>query len=524
MRSRPLGPTLLTVLTLLALLAIATTPVAAQDSGTSSADDVALTVYSSADPAGFDPQQFVAQQRQGWNPSFAWQVPGFGVVKEVRRLALPEGTGTVRITDVAEFIHPTTVSFADLDAPTATSILDQSFQFDLVSPAKLLERYVDHEIRLRETTKDETGKDVETWTTGTVLSASQGQVVLQTPDGLRFVAATSPDLRLPKLPDGLITRPTLVWNVASEQAGTRRVRTTYRTGGLTWRSDYNLVLSGDDTQADIGAWVTLLNLSGAAYPNARLKLIAGDVQQIQSRPQAPTRRMRGADKGGGSAGFEEKEFFEYHLYTLPRRIDIAQNATQQIALFPTAQGVGVEKVLVYYGVPGANRWSSSSPQTDRNLGNSSNHKVDVYVKFANEESNRLGIPLPKGKVRVFKRDEADGTLEFVGEDLIDHTPRDETVLIKLGQAFDVVGERTQTDFKVDTGRKTLEETVRIQLRNHKDVAVNVIAREVLFRWTNWEMLDQTDPYEKQDARTIHFPVEVPARGEKTITYRVRYTW
>ena len=503
-----------------ALLALAL-PAAAQDTEPV-VEDVALTVYSSADPASFDPQQFALQQRMGWNPMFAYQVPGFGVVKEVRRVRLPQGNGTLRFRDVAEFIDPTTVSFADPDAADATAGLDQSFQFDLVSPAKLLERYIDREITIVET-KKEGALDVETRTTGTVLSANGGQVVLRTPDGLRFVSATSENLRLPSLPDGLITRPTLVWNVASDTAGERRVRTTYQTGGLTWRSDYNLVLNGDDTRADIGAWVTLMNLSGASYRNVRLKLIAGDVQRIQQQPVAAT-RMRGAGRKGGEAGFEEKEFFEYHLYTLPRRTDVEQNATQQIALFPTAQDVGVEKVLVYFGVPGAQGWRFGSPHTGRDLGSGSNPKVDVYVKFRNAQDNRLGMPLPKGKVRVFKKDDADGTLEFVGEDLIDHTPRDETVLIKLGQAFDVVGERTQTDFQVDTSRKTMEETVKIQLRNHKDVAVKVIAREILFRWVSWEMLETSDPYEKQDARTIHFPLEVPARGEKTVTYRVRYTW
>ena len=508
----------------LALAAALIAPAAAQDTQvTPVVEDVALTVYSSADPASFDPQQFVAQQRMGWNPMFASQVPGYGVVKEVRRIALPEGAGEVRLTDVAEFIDPTTVSFADIDAPDSTAVLEQSFEFDLVSPQKLIERYVDREIRLREETKDESGKDVEVWTTGTVLSASGGQVVLQTADGLRFVPSNHPGIRLPALPDGLITRPTLVWKVASDVAGTRPIRTTYQTGGLTWRADYNLVLSPDDTKADVSAWVTLMNLSGASYRNARLKLIAGDVQRIQA-PAAPMQlmeRARGAKQG---AAFEEKAFFEYHLYTLPRRTDIPQNATQQIALFPSIGAADVEKVLVYFGLPEAAGWRFATPPTDRNLGSQSNPKIDVYVKLDNSEGNQMGMPLPKGKVRVYKRDDADGTLEFVGEDLIDHTPRDETVLIKLGQAFDVVGERTQTDFDVDTGRKEIQETYRIQVRNHKDEDVKVIVREVLFRWASWEIVEQSDELEKVDSRTIHFPVVVPARGEKTVTYRVRYRW
>ena len=510
----------------LGIAAVLVAPALAQDApDAGQVEDVALTVYSSADPASFDPAQFAAQQRMGWNPIFVAQIPGFGVVKEVRRLALPDGQGEVRLTDVAEFIDPTTVSFADLDSPDGTSVLEQAFEFDLVSPQKLIERYVDREITLIETRQqDATTVDVQTL--GTVLSASSGQVVLRTADGLRFISANHPGIRLPALPDGLITRPTLVWKVASNAAGTRRVRTTYQTAGLTWRSDYNLILSPDDTQADVAAWVTLMNLSGASYENARLKLIAGDVQRIQA-PNAPMRlagRKRGTQMDGGG-GFEEKEFFEYHLYTLPRRTDVKQNATQQIALFPTAHDVTVEKVLVYYGIPESAGWrGGNSAHADRGLGSPSNPKVDVYIQLENRETNQMGMPLPKGKVRVYKRDDADGTLEFVGEDLIDHTPRDETVRVKLGQAFDVVGEHTQTDFKIDTGRKEIEETFKIQLRNHKDEDVKVLIRETLFRWANWEILDKSDEYEKQDSRTIHFPVTVPARGEKTVTYRVRYTW
>ncbi len=509
----------------LAALLLARPALAQANADADSADGVALTVYSSADPASFDPQQFAAQQRMGRDPSFAWQVPGYGVVKEVRRIALPAGTGDVRITDVAAFIDPTTVSFADLDAPQATGVLEQVFQFDLVSPSKLLERYVDHEIDLRETRNDGSGP-LEAFVRGKVLSANQGQVVLQLADGtLRFVSSSDPNLRLPALPDGLVTRPTLVWKVASEQAGTRRVRTTYQTGGLTWRADYNVVLAGDDTHADVSAWVTLMNMSGASYRDARLKLVAGDVQRVAPRmPPAPRAPARGAKLRDANEGFEEKSFFEYHLYTLPRRTDVLDASTQQLALFPTAQGVGVEKVLVYYGLPDAAHWVFSQPRTDRELGTLSNPKVDVYLRVANSRENRLGMPLPKGKLRVYKRDDADGTREFVGEDLIDHTARDEKVLVKLGQSFDVVGSRKQTDFRVDSGRHEIEERYEIELRNHKDTAAQVVVRETLYRWTNWEILESSDPYEKQDSRNIHMTVEVPANGSKTVTYRVRYTW
>lgn len=486
-------------------------------------DGVAVTVYSSADPAGFDPQRYIAQQRQGYSPDFVWQVPGFGVVKEVRKIKLEAGTNELRFTDVAQFIDPTTVSFVDLTKPDGTAVLEQNFQFDLVSPEKLMERYLDRQISV----VVPRGKEAET-VTGKLLSATQGQLVLQTDAGVRIVGGGERQVQLGDLPGGLITRPTLVWKVSAAEGGEHQIRTTYQTNGITWRSDYNLVVNADDTKADVGAWVTLMNLTGAGYNNAQLKLIAGDVQRIEPESRMYPRAAKGRAMEmmmAEAPGFEEKPFFEYHLYTLPRRTDILANTTQQITLFPTAHDVGVEKVLVYYGLPQAAGWRYfAEPQQDRNFGNQSNPKVDVYIRFKNAKENNLGMPLPKGKVRVYKTDDADGTLEFIGEDLIDHTAKDEKVLIKLGQAFDVVGERTQTDFNMDSGRKTMTDSYKIQIRNHKDQPQKVVIKENLFRWTTWEITKSSDKYEKVDARTIHFEVEVPANGEKTVTYTVRYTW
>ena len=480
----------------------------------------AVTVYSTADPAGFDPQQFIAQQRQGRNPTFAWQVPGFGVIKDVREVRLDQGLNQLKFTDVAQFIDPTTVSFTDLTNPQGTKVMEQTFQFDLVSPEKLLDKYIDQPV----TVVIPSGDTTET-INGALLSANQNRLVLNTDKGLRIVNGYGDSIKLGELPQGLLTRPTLIWKVQANQAGEHRIRTTYQTGGITWRSDYNLVLNQEDNQADLGAWVTLMNLSGAAYKNAKLKLIAGDVQRISPRVE----RIEFARRGKLAAsmedvGFKEKAFFEYHLYTLPRRTDILANTTQQITLFPTARNVNVEKVLVYYGLPQAAHWRYSSPQQNRNFGNQSNPKVDVYIQFKNEKSNKLGIPLPKGKVRVYKQDDADGTLEFIGEDLIDHTAKDEKILIKLGQAFDVVGERTQTDFRIDTNRKTMTESFKIEIRNHKEQDQKLIIKENLFRWSTWEITKASEEYEKIDARTIHFNVLVPANGKKTLTYSVTYTW
>ncbi len=488
-------------------------------------NDVAVTIYSSADPAGFDPQRFISQQNMGYNPNYVWQVPGFGVVKETRSVTLDGGFNELRFTDVAQFIDPTTVSFTDIMNPAGTTVLEQNFEFDLVNPQKIYEAYIDRNIKLSTTTNNGDSHSV----LGKVLSVNQGQFIIETPQGIEMLPINSGRITLPPLPaNDLVTKPTLVWKLHADTGGARDIRTTYQTSGITWRSDYNLVLNETDTQADLGAWVTLMNLSGAAYKDATLKLIAGDVQRID-----PNVRNGGGFGGGGyrdlamqsaKAGFEEKTFFEYHMYSLPRRTDILANTTQQITMFPTARNADVEKVMVYYGLPSARNWFFPSPQTDRNLGNQSNKKVDVYIRFQNEEDNNLGMPLPAGKVRVYKRDVADDTLEFIGEDLIDHTPRDEEVLIKIGSAFDVVGERTQTNFEINNSADWMRESIEIKLRNHKDEPVKVIVKENLYRWVNWNILEKSDDYEKIDSRTVHFVVEVPAHGEKTIHYTVRYTW
>lgn len=499
------------------LLAASTTAFAADDEGPS------LTVYSSADPAGFDPQQFIAQQRNGYNPNFAWQVPGFGVVKELRSVTLSDGLNDLPFTDVAQFIDPTTVSFTDLTDPAGTSVMEQNFQFDLVSPDKLFDKYIDKPISVIVQSGDKT----ET-VTGTLLSSNQGSLVIRTETGLRIINGMGQSVMLGELPEGLRTRPTLVWKIHADKAGDHQIRTTYQTAGITWRADYNLVVNADDTKADIGAWVSLLNLSGAGFKNARLKLIAGDVQRVQPPNAYGGGRGRGRMEklamAEDAASFEEKAFFEYHLYTLPRRTDVPANTTQQITLFETARDVNVEKLMVYYGLPDSAYWMFADPATDRGLGTQCNKKLDIYLRFKNDEENNLGKPLPKGKVRVYKQDDADGTLEFIGEDLIDHTARKEKVLIKLGQAFDVVGERLQTDFNIDTNRKTMTESIRVTLRNHKTTDQKVIVKENLYRWTNWEITSKSDEFEKVDARTIHFDVNVPADGEKVVTYSVRYTW
>lgn len=475
----------------------------------------AITIYSTATPGAVVPDMM----RNGGS---GYSVPGYATVRHEREIALNAGRNTVRFTDVAGLIDPTTVSFASLRDPPGTRVIEQNFQFDLVSPEKLLRRFIDREIAVERVL----GERIETLE-GTLLS-TQGGIVIREADGTIRTLPYNAGVKLPSLPGGLITRPTLVWDVAAKQAGKHRTRVAYQTGGITWWADYNLTFSesggANSCKLDVGAWVSILNQSGASYPDAKIKLVAGDVHRAvhmgHAVPMATKRAM--ADMAEEKSGFEEKTFFEYHLYTLGRPSSLPDNSTKQIELFPKVADVACDKTLVYYGQDG--QWYGGGPMTDRNYGITGNKKVDTYLSFRNKAENGMGVPLPSGRVRVAKLDTADGSLEFIGEDRIDHTPKNETVLLKLGSAFDVVGERRQVDFKVDTNRNTMTEEIEVKIRNRKDEPVTVMVKENLYRWTNWKITQANQPWEKQDSRTIHFPVKVAADAEAVVRFTVRYTW
>lgn len=475
----------------------------------------AITIYSSAQPGTLSPQTF----RSGGE---GMVVPGYALVREDRRFDLKAGRNVLRVPEVPALIDPTTVAFASLTDPKGTRVVEQSFEFDLTSTQKLLSRYLDREI----TVEQARGQGVGAFT-GTLVG-TQGGLTLKAADGSVRVVNGYTGVTLPGLPGGLISKPTLVWDIDAGRAGSHDSRIAYQTGGITWWADYNVTYAEPAPgrcRLDVGAWVTIVNQSGATYADAKLKLVAGDVQRAQPpRAYAPQPAAMARMQEAKAPGFEEKAFFEYHLYTLGRPTTVAQNSTKQIELFPTAAGVGCEKTLVYHG-QGMSYPSYGAPMTDRNFGVQSNRKVDVYLRMKNAQANGLGVPLPAGKLRVSKRDDADGSLEFIGEDVIDHTARDETVQVRLGAAFDVVGERKQLEYRVDSAAKWMEEEIEVRVRNQKpDEAVAVVVRESLYRWTNWAVTRKTHDFEKQDARAIHFPVRVAPKGEAVVRYTVRYTW
>ncbi|MEL6870842.1 MAG: DUF4139 domain-containing protein [Pseudomonadota bacterium] len=483
--------------------------------------ETAVTIYSRATPGAVDPELY--RQSERMNARSRMAIPGYAIVRDDRTISLQRGRGEVQLTDVAALIDPTTVKFESLTDPAGTRVIEQDFRFDLVGSDKLLDRYVDQTI-----TVEQLAGDGVRAVTGTLLSVDGG-MVLQMPDGSVELLRSWEHVRLGSLPGGLMTRPTLVWDVMASRGGDHKTRVSYETQGMTWWADYNLVWkpgkNANTGTLAVGSWVSILNQTGAAFEDAKLKLIAGDVQRApknQPRIMMERANVRAMAMADDAAGFEEKSFFEFHLYTLGRKTSVANNATKQIELFAQADAVPAKKLLVYNGFPSASNVGYG--MTDRNFGQQSNAKVDVYLSFANDKKSGLGIPLPAGRIRVSQLDVADDSLEFIGEDVISHTPRNEDVRIRLGSSFDVLGQRKQTDYEIDTRARWIEESIEITLTNRKDVVQKVTIAEPLYRYANWEIINPSQTFKKIDSRTIHFDVSVPADSKKTVRFNVRYTW
>jgi hypothetical protein len=436
------------------------------------------------------------------------------LVKERRGLDLSEGLNEVRWVDVAAQIDPTSVHFRSIGDPEGTTVLEQNYEYDIVGSAKLLQKYIDQEISV--VTAD--GQEYA----GTLLSGA-GDVILEAADGQVTVLKLDQikEFTFPALPEGLITRPTLVWQLQSAQGGSQDVEVTYLTGGIQWRANYIVVLADDEQSLDLDGWVTLDNSSGTGYEDARLKLIAGDIHRATEDARVVEKEILYEAAGEAAPQVEERAFFEYHLYEVQRPVTVKDQQTKQIE-FVTASDVPAEKFFVYDGAQ-MPYWGVYQPVEDPSYGTASNKKVMVMIEFTNGEEQGLGVPLPKGTLRVFKND-VDGSTLLVGEDAIDHTPKDEQVRLYVGDAFDIVGERVQTDFQVDYDDDWMEESYEITLRNHKAEDIEVRVVEHMFRWTEWQILESSHDFEKMDAQTIEFRVPVEADGETVVTYTVRYEW
>lgn len=454
--------------------------------------------------------QTLVTQAQGQGIELTVYNQNLALIIDRRPLDLDAGLNEVRFTDVAARIDPTSVHFRSLTDPGGTVVLEQNYEYDLVSTAKLLEKYVDQEIMI--VTEDGTAY------TGTLLSGA-GDVILQASDGQVTVVKLDrvQDFSFPALPEGLITRPTLLWLLEAAEPGTHDTEVTYLTEGLTWRADYIILLSDDDASLDLTGWVTVDNRSGATYEEAKLKLVAGDIHRVEEMDLA-AEKVYYAPTPTAAPGVQERGFFEYHLYEVQRPVTVKENQTKQIE-FASAAGVPVEKFFVYDGAPTS---FYGYVVDDAGYGTVTDKKVAIHIRFVNGEEEGLGIALPKGKIRVYKKD-VDGSELFVGEDSIDHTPKDEAIQLSLGNAFDIVGERVQDDFK-RLGEHALEETFTITLRNHKEEDVEVRVVERLYRWSEWEIVNETVEHAKIDAQTIEWRLQTPADGEASVTYTVRYRW
>lgn len=481
----------------------------------------------------------------------------FAVVRDSVPLELKAGVNQVRFADATAFLEPSSVILRDPSGNHQFQVLEQNFRGDPVSQEMLLGLNVGKTIDF-EVTSFETGQTRREIIPGKIIRSGSGQVypayegpgssvmqpIIEVNGKLRFGLPGQPIF--PALADDTTLKPALHWVIASEQAARFEAELSYVTGEMRWEADYNLVLPEEGHTLDVVGWVTMDNESGKSFANARIKLMAGDVSKIQS-----SRRTRGFAAGGGFGGgggappVTEKAFDEYHLYTLERPTTLLDREKKQVE-FVRGAGVGSAVIYAYDGAQTApdQVWSPEALHTEAGYGTWSNQKVWVMREFTNSTANHLGLPLPKGRVRVYRRD-AGGRMEFTGENVIDHTPRDEVVRLHTGHAFDLVGQRKRTSFRNDLGDTVvdpatglpvaspranpppapwIDESFEITLRNHKQEPVEVRVIEHLYRWVNWEITQKTSDYRKTDSQTIEFPIQLKPDGEQTIGYTVHYSW
>ena len=424
-----------------------------------------------------------------------------GLIKDLRQVSLAFGQGELRFMDIAAHIMPQTVHVKSLNHPQGFTVLEQNYEYDLMNATKLLDKYVGQKIKIIDWNKYQDRTDQ---VDAILLSNNQGQIYRINDE----IFLGHPGYKvLPKLPQNLIAKPTLTWLYENTIKKPHRLEVSYLTTNMSWKADYVLVLNQEDTAADITAWVTLDNKSGTVYKNARLKLVAGDVHRVNQRPPQRLYAMKAAQEVR-SPQFKEKAFFEYHIYELQRKTTLKDKQTKQVKLLE-ASGIKIQKELLVYGL----RSYFNRQFRPRNP----KQPVNVYIKFSNSKNNNLGIPLPAGIMRLYKQDD-DGSQQFVGEDRIEHTPKDESLKLKIGEAFDVVARRIQTDYRRITTQRH-ESEWEISLHNHKAQAVAIGVIEPLIG--NWKVISNSHPYQKVDAATIRFDVNVPKEGSLKIRYRVQ---
>ena len=479
--------------------------------------------------------------QQASQPSLTIYNQDFAVVRQDVPLDLKSGTNQVNESEITMHVEPYSVILRDPTGKHSLQVLEQNYRADPISEGMLLNLYEGKTIEF-ETGPGQIvkGKIIRSGYAPhsyfamnrygqayyqSQMTAASEQPIIEVNGQLRFSLPGTP--HFPSLADDTILKPRLEWMLSTDKAGKFPAELSYVTGGMSWQADYNIVAPEKGDVVDIVGWVTIDNQTGRTFENARIKLMAGDVSKIQpGETRAYAMKAAMAMDAAAPAAVSEKAFDEYHLYTLQRSTTLRDRETKQVE-FIHASGVAAKQIYVYEGAKiDPNRyggWNWENIRNDHSYGTESNPKIWVMREFVNSEANHLGMPLPKGRVRFYRHND-DGQVEFTGENMIDHTPKDETVRIYTGNAFDIVGERKRTNYTVESGRSTATETFEIRVRNHKKEQVELRVVEHLYRGKNWEITSKSDEFKKKDSQTIELPVTIAPNGEKIITYTAHYTW
>jgi hypothetical protein len=448
----------------------------------------------------------------------------FAVVRQGLTLDLKSGLNQIRFGEATLRLEPDSVILRDLNGHRLMQVLEQNYRNDPVSQDLMLSlfegRTLEFAVRHGEKTEIIQGRVVRS---GYVPHGGSQQPIIEVDGKLQFFLPGQP--LFPSLADDTILKPTLHWLIQTDRGGASQAEVAYVTGGMSWQAAYNIVAPEKGDMIDLVGWITMNNQSGKTFDNARIKLMAGDVNKIVSpvRARYDAMKMAVAESVNAAPAVTEKAFDEYHLYTLEHPTTLHDQETKQVE-FVRGTSVKSQRLYVYEGFDTSRYgWYGGAMNQDPTYGTQSNSKIWVMQEFKNSKENNLGIALPRGRVRFYRRDD-DGQLQFTGENVIDHTPSDETIRLYTGNSFDVVGERRRTDFHVDSNRHYFDETFEIKIRNHKKEAVQVRVVERLYRWTNWQIAEKSHKFVKKDAQMVEFPVNVAPDGEQVVTYTVHYSW
>jgi len=484
----------------------------------------------------------------GSTPALTIYNQKFAVVRQTLPLDLRSGVNHQQVTDIAGHLEPDSVILRPLDSSRRLQILEQNYRNDPVTQQLLLSLYEGKTIDFQQTDRDGNPRVVQgkiirsgyvphhgTYSTygqpyyqaqAAYVQSGADQPIIDVHGQLQFSLPGQPVF--PALADDTVLKPTLSWELQTDKPGATVAEFSYVTGGMNWEASYNVVAPPKGNVLDLVGWVTLDNQSGKTFRDARIKLMAGDVNKIQPAAgigYGVAGAMEAVDRAEFVPPMTQRTFDEYHLYTLEHPTTLHDRETKQME-FVRATGIQSQTVYVYDGFkadPNYRNWPLESIRQQESFGLLSNPKVWAMQEFKNSNENHLGIPLPKGRVRFYRRDN-DGQLEFTGENEIDHTPKDERIRLYTGNAFDLTGERRRLEYKIDLSAHWVDESFEIKVRNHKTTPVEVRIVEHLYRWTNWEIRKNSAPFQKVDSRTMEFTVQIPPDGEKTVNYQIHYSW